>query len=619
MKIESGLVAGQVLQRIGGRGATALVRGRVRGEGPITATLTHRGRTIKGWECRPVGAARQGVFRLEIEDLPVGGPYQLALHCHAECAKVSPLFVGDVWVLAGQSNMQGVGNLEGAAQPHPWIRALSMRREWQLARDPLHVLQESPDICHNGGVQLPRGASIPLRMGPKGTGLGIFFARERMVHTGVPQGLICTAHGGTSMQQWSPALKKNGPASLYASMLDSVAVTGQPVAGVLWYQGESDANEESAGKYTERMIELVRATRRDLRLPKLPWVVVQIARHFVSSQGCSWWNSIQEQQRLLPKHIRCLETVAAIDLPMDDCIHVGAEGLARLGVRLAQAARFLVDGMGDRPPQLDKIRQIPSNVLGEFRTEIRFRHVQGSLKATGEASGFSVVETAGEAPPPVFHISLHGQAAHLHHVTPLGSAKIGYGLGLSPVCNITDARGYSLPVFGPVPVSNSQAFLPFVTRWSMTDILPIRHPLRSLTAADLVRETHVPRADSSALPKGFVNEHECWVGKCGQVFFAAALQLPEAMTLRFLMGYDGPFALWVGGQRLFLNESGTNPALPDASAKTLALPAGRHEIRVAMDIANGLAWGFYLRFERRDLTKRQRDSGDFLRPDYLSL
>lgn len=235
------------------------------------------------------------------------------------------------------------------------------------------------------------------------------------------------------MQQWGPALKKNGPASLYASMLESVAVTGQPVAGVLWYQGESDANEESAGKYTERMIELVRATRRDLRLPKLPWVVVQIARHFVSSQGCSWWNSIQEQQRLLPKHIRCLETVAAIDLPMDDCIHVGAEGLARLGVRLAQAARFLVDSMGDRPPQLDKIRQIPSNVLGEFRTEIRFRHVQGSLKATGEASGFSVVETAGEAPPPIFHISLHGQAAHLHHVTLLSAPpKLAMGSACLP-------------------------------------------------------------------------------------------------------------------------------------------------------------------------------------------
>jgi len=140
---------------------------------------------------------------------------------------------------------------------------------------------ESPDICHNGGAQCSREDGERLRrIATKGTGVGIFFAREMMVKTGVPQGLICTAQGGTSMPQWSPAGKAEGPASLYASMLASVAATGQPVAGVLWYQGESDASAAEASPYTARMEELVRSTRRDLRQPRVPWVVVQLARTF---------------------------------------------------------------------------------------------------------------------------------------------------------------------------------------------------------------------------------------------------------------------------------------------------------------------------------------------------
>ena len=56
--------------------------------------------------------------------------------------------MGDVWVLAGQSNMQGCGEMSGAAKPHPLVRAFSMARVWRLATDPLHILPESPDSCH---------------------------------------------------------------------------------------------------------------------------------------------------------------------------------------------------------------------------------------------------------------------------------------------------------------------------------------------------------------------------------------------------------------------------------------------------------------------------------------
>ncbi len=135
--------------------------------------------------------------------------------------------------------MEGVGNRDGAAEPHPLIRAFSLRREWQQAREPLHVLRDSPDSCHYGPAQFTPGESAHFRKTLlKGVGVGLFFARDMLKRTGVPQGLVCVAHGGTSMQQWSPSLKNQGGAALYGSMFLSLRATAQPVAGVLWYQGE---------------------------------------------------------------------------------------------------------------------------------------------------------------------------------------------------------------------------------------------------------------------------------------------------------------------------------------------------------------------------------------------
>ena len=181
--------------------------------------------------------------------------------------------------MAGQSNMQGCGNMNAKAKPHPLIRNLSMRREWRLAEDPLHLLSESPDKCHALEQVSPSAGEKERRTTLKGVGAGIFFAHEILKRSGgVPQGLLSTAHGGTSMQQWDPARKKLGGDSLYGSMLLSVQATGQPVAGMLWYQGESDCYITENRLYTERMKKLVAATRRDFNQPKLPWIIVQIAR-----------------------------------------------------------------------------------------------------------------------------------------------------------------------------------------------------------------------------------------------------------------------------------------------------------------------------------------------------
>lgn len=621
MKIISGLQKGQVLQRQGKRGATALLTGRADIAAPVFATLEKGKTALPGWTRRRVGTAKDGRFSATLKGIPAGGPYRLRLASGGAHAGIASFYVGDVWLLAGQSNMEGCGKMgPGVAGPHPLIRAFSMRREWRQAADPLHVLRESPDTCHNDGSQFtPALAEHHRRTALRGVGAGLFFAHEMLARSGVPQGLVCTAHGGTSMEQWNPAHKKLGGGSQYGSFLLSARATGQPFAGVLWYQGESDATAGLAAIYTDRMKKLVAASRRDLRQPGLPWIIVQIGRVFglLPREG---WNSIQEQQRLLPAKIKHLETVAAIDLALDDPIHISTTAFPRLAQRLARAADRLACGnRSEAPaPRLRSISPITTEKgTGLGLIDVAFDHVAGGLRSAGEPHGFSLVGADGQPLPLIFKTTLHGDTVRLHLPAGVqsGEVRLGYGVGLAPTCTITDARDLALPVFAPVTFGRPEALLPFMTRWLKTPVISKPAvPLKRLSCPDVA--DHPGATEASYGENGFVDEHLLWQSQAGHAYFSARISLPEAMKLGVLAGYDGPFRLWIDGAPFFDALDGINPCFPDEGRKTARLAKGDHELTVAMDLNGGAAWGFFLRFVRCDVTRKQIETGNYARPVY---
>ncbi len=627
MQIQTGLAEGQVLQRLGARGANAQLSGAAAETGPVLATIRGKRGVLKGWNRRRVGQARAGKFTARLQSIPAGGPYQLELSVGKSVACVKAFFVGDVWLLAGQSNMEGCGNHLGAAKSHPLIRAFSMRREWRPATEPLHILGESPDTCHTATQCTPERGEELRRTAIKGTGAGLFFAHEMLKRSGVPQALICTSHGGTSMQQWNPARKGEKGASLYGSMLLSLAATAQPVAGMLWYQGESDTNPEDAALYTERMKKLVAATRRDLRQPGLPWVIVQIARFYSASIQSDpprmiAWNKIQDEERLLPERVARLETVPAIDLPLDDFIHIGAAGFPRLAARLARMAdRLVYRNAGEKPPLRLKSISEPFSLPSEnsFAIDIQFENAVGGLRSNGEPGGFVITDGSGRDLHLPFKTTLHGSSARLH--LPAGqlppNCRLSYGFGPAPTCSLVDARDMAVPVFGPVRISKPSAHFPFVTTWRTTGILTDVEPLAKLKLPELDgRETTVKTYANQPL-EGFVNEHPAWEGKSGQAYFASRVELPEPMKLEVLAGYDGPFRLWLDGKLCIDALDGINPCFADKSRKTVSLPAGSHDLRVAMDLADGKSWGFFVRFRRLDVTPRQIENESYAKPVYL--
>ena len=234
---------------------------------------------------------------------------------------------------------------------------------------------------------------------------GPAFANRMRQLVGVPQGIIACGHGGTSMTQWDPVRKNEGGKSLYGALVRRLKKNGGCAAGMIWYQGCSDANPNDAKLYMQRMKKLVSSLRRDCGDKSLPVVIVQIAR-VVNWGNTASWNSIQEQQRLLPKTISNLATVPAIDLPLDDGIHISGAGQYVLGKRLAQAMNVLIRGRKAGLPPISLKKAGVETVRGLGAAVVEFENVAGKLRSGDRPSGFSIVNESGIANH--FDISLDG-------------------------------------------------------------------------------------------------------------------------------------------------------------------------------------------------------------------
>jgi sialate O-acetylesterase len=95
----------------------------------------------------------------------------------------------------------------------------------------------------------------------------------------------------------------------------------------------------------------------------------------------------------------------------------------------------------------------------------------------------------------------------------------------------------------------------------------------------------------------FINCHPEWTGRNGVAQLTHRVSCVKDGTATMLFGYDGPVRVFLDGVEIFSDPLGTNPAAIDARRIPLNLPAGDHELSVAIDINQGRAWGIYARLE----------------------
>lgn len=456
LQVTKGAAEYQVYQRGPGNTASIRVEGAAQGAAgkPVEARILAAGRPVKNLDWHAAGKATASAFTAELANVPAGGPYRLELRAAGgPVTAVANLLVGDLWILAGQSNMEGVGNLVDTPLPSAEVNSLDMTDVWVTATDPLHRLPDANDRVHwrrnaQGQPERLQGEALAnwIANRKKGAGPGLPFALEMVRRTGVPIGLIPCAHGGTSMDQWNPELKDKGGDSLYGGMVRRFELAGGQVKGVLWYQGESDASPAAAPLFEEKFRNLIAAIRKDFHQPMLPFYYVQIGRH-TSLTNQKEWDLIQAVQLKVESEIPNVGMVTCVDCELDDGIHVSTTEQPLLGHRLAN----LATGETRRGPRPVSARAKDGII------RVDFAEVNGRLVHAGRLYGFSVHDAAGNYVPAIYKQRVSaGDPAVVELLfggkLPEG-ATLYYGAGRDPYVNLRDEAGMAAPAFGPMVIS----------------------------------------------------------------------------------------------------------------------------------------------------------------------
>lgn len=150
-----------------------------------------------------------------------------------------------LFLLAGQSNMAGRGNVEPEDTiPNNHILLLNKKGQWEIAKEPVH---------DDGKLS--------------GLGPGLSFAKSLLKQdTSVYIGLIPCAASGSSINTWLPAydtvrVGRNYERAIRRTKL--AAPYGKLIA-ILWNQGETDCTKEGLKTYQQKMFAVINGFRRDL-------------------------------------------------------------------------------------------------------------------------------------------------------------------------------------------------------------------------------------------------------------------------------------------------------------------------------------------------------------------
>ena len=209
-----------------------------------------------------------------------------------------------VFLLIGQSNMAGRAPLEeGDDTPFPGALLLTDQNAWEPARNPLN-----------------RYASNRKDLSMQRISPGDGFLRR--IHEALPDktvGVISNARGGTSIEEWA------ADQPLYVNTLKRLrAVPNLKLAGVLWHQGEANAEDPA---YLDKLVELVQRLRKDLNQPDLPFIAGEVYGE----------RPVNQKIAQLPMKLQNTAFVTADGLKVFDKVHFDRESQRMLGARYANA------------------------------------------------------------------------------------------------------------------------------------------------------------------------------------------------------------------------------------------------------------------------------------------
>lgn len=174
---------GMVLQR----GSATRIWGWAEPGEAVTIAFNHRSyRTAAGPD---------GKWNVQLANLAPGGPYPMEITGRNRIT-LTGVFIGDVWICSGQSNMELPMERVKARYEQDILRSENPRIRQFIVPDRYDFKQPQQDLPE--GNWEPANPETVLRF----TAVGYYFARELYAKYGVPIGLINASLGGSPVEAW---------------------------------------------------------------------------------------------------------------------------------------------------------------------------------------------------------------------------------------------------------------------------------------------------------------------------------------------------------------------------------------------------------------------------------
>ena len=292
---------------------------RVYGTGDGTGEISFAGQTRKA-------EASEGKWLVEFPPMEYGGPYTLTARFDGTETQLEDLYIGEVYLMGGQSNMQF--KLRESTYPADRVTGDPMVRLFTAPRP-----EEEPYTPADGWVvstteNAPDWSAIAYHVGmmraEKGIAIGLIacYQGASVIESWLPEGTaaslgIFIPEEHRNCNRLTTKYNFNGDGMLYHFALETLFPYS--LTAVVWYQGESNRGPEESVYYKPLLTEFIAHCRKEFRDEALPWVEIQIA-DFDQDTRIGWKN-IQKAQYEIQFEVPGVKTVICADVCESNDIH----------------------------------------------------------------------------------------------------------------------------------------------------------------------------------------------------------------------------------------------------------------------------------------------------------
>ena len=279
---------------------------------------------------------------LELPSMGYGGPYTLKAVFENETIVLEDIFVGEVYLFSGQSNMQF--KMKQTETPLEELKSNYMIRLFSTDR-----IEDTDFFKSKDGWVVCKEEQIK-----EWSAIAYFTSKAIFESKNIAVGIIACYQGASIIESWVPEgafnkiginipiedkhcdhtyeeyKKWNSDGVLYEYALSQIKPFS--LSAIVWYQGESDTSIAEGKVYLDELKELIRIWRESFDNLQLPFVIIQLADYIERTDEA--WSLIQDAQLKIQDIVDSVYTVVSSDVCENDNIHPKTKN--KLSFRIAE-------------------------------------------------------------------------------------------------------------------------------------------------------------------------------------------------------------------------------------------------------------------------------------------